>query len=187
MEYPFEDVKNELADRFVFAKSTDQRTVDQYDRVGVRPWASTSIALRGVEGSGHDGACRGPAPSSCPDPCVHRPAVWPRRAGRSAEGSAPASLQHGVVATCIAHDVNPRAYLHKIVHSIVYGWPQEKVRDLLPDRILAAHPELYAGDPDALPIPNAPRSLPSLNPRARPSSSTSLWSRYLRGLPQSYE
>jgi transposase len=65
-----------------------------------------------------------------------------------------------IVATCIAHDVNPRAYLHKVVHAIVHGWPQNQIRDLLPDRILAAQPELYAGDPDALPIPNASRSLP---------------------------
>ncbi|HYX21517.1 MAG TPA: IS66 family transposase [Thermoanaerobaculia bacterium] len=66
-----------------------------------------------------------------------------------------------IVATCIAHDVNPRAYLHKVVHCIVHGWPQDKLRDLLPDRMLAAHPELYAGDPDALPIPNALRALPA--------------------------
>lgn len=59
-----------------------------------------------------------------------------------------------IVATCIAHDVNPRAYLHKVVHCIVHGWPQEKLRDLLPDRMLATHPELYVGDPDALPIPS---------------------------------
>jgi hypothetical protein len=59
-----------------------------------------------------------------------------------------------IVATCIAHDVNPRAYLHKVVHCIVHGWPQDKPRDLLPDRMLATHPELYAGDPDALPIPS---------------------------------
>jgi transposase len=60
-----------------------------------------------------------------------------------------------IVATCIAHDVNPRAYLHKAVHCIVHGWPQDKLRELLPDRMLASHPELYTGDPDALPIPNA--------------------------------
>ena len=58
-----------------------------------------------------------------------------------------------IVATCIAHDVNPRAYLHQIAHCIVHGWPHDKLRDLLPDRMLAAHPELYVGDPDALPLP----------------------------------
>jgi transposase len=64
-----------------------------------------------------------------------------------------------IVATCIAHDGNPRAYLHKVVHGIVDGSPQHKLRDLLPDRMLAAHPELYVGDPDAFPIPNTPRLL----------------------------
>jgi hypothetical protein len=52
-----------------------------------------------------------------------------------------------IIATAIAHDVNPRAYLHLVTKLIVNGWPQAHVRDLLPDRILAAHPELYVGDP----------------------------------------
>ena len=56
-----------------------------------------------------------------------------------------------IIATCIAHDLNPRAYLHLVTKLIVQGWPNAKLRDLLPDRILQAHPELYAGDPDALP------------------------------------
>jgi transposase len=51
-----------------------------------------------------------------------------------------------IVATCIAHDVNPRAYLHRITKLIVHGWPHAKLRDLLPDRMLAANPELYVGD-----------------------------------------
>jgi hypothetical protein len=50
VEYCVEDVSNELVDRFGFAKSTDRRTVDQYDGVCLRPRASPSIALRGVEG-----------------------------------------------------------------------------------------------------------------------------------------
>jgi transposase len=33
-----------------------------------------------------------------------------------------------IVATCIAHDVNPRAYLHRVVHCIVHGWPQSQLR-----------------------------------------------------------
>jgi transposase len=57
-----------------------------------------------------------------------------------------------IVATCIAHDVNPRAYLHLVTKLIVEGWPQSKLRDLLPDRLLIAHPELYIGvSPLALP------------------------------------
>lgn len=51
-----------------------------------------------------------------------------------------------IIATCIAHDVNPRAYLHVVTKLIVRGWPQAKLRDLLPDRILAAHPALGVGE-----------------------------------------
>jgi len=51
-----------------------------------------------------------------------------------------------IIATCIAHDVNPRAYLHLVTKLIVNGWPSEKLRDLLPDRILVTHPELYVGE-----------------------------------------
>lgn len=57
-----------------------------------------------------------------------------------------------IMATCIAHDVDPRAYLHLITKLIVNGWPNSRLRELLPDRILVAHPELYVGDRDALPI-----------------------------------
>jgi transposase len=60
-----------------------------------------------------------------------------------------------IIATSIAHDVNPRAYLHLVTKLIVQGWPQTKLRDLLPDRILGAHPELHAGDSStALPPPS---------------------------------
>lgn len=51
-----------------------------------------------------------------------------------------------IVATCIAHEVNPRAYLHLVVKLIIEGWPQAKLRELLPDQILVAHPELYVGE-----------------------------------------
>jgi len=56
-----------------------------------------------------------------------------------------------IIATCIAHDVNPRADLRVVTKLIVMGWPQAKLRDLLPDRILVAHPELYIDDLDELP------------------------------------
>ena len=55
-----------------------------------------------------------------------------------------------IVATCIAHDVNPRAYLHQVARLIVDGWPQAKLRELLPDRMLAAHPELSTAELPAL-------------------------------------
>jgi transposase len=75
------------------------------------------------------------------------------------EGAERTSVILSIVATCIAHDINPRAYLHRVLHGIVHGWPQSKLRDLLPDRMLAAHPELFVGDPDALPIPTATPTL----------------------------
>ena len=49
-------------------------------------------------------------------------------------------------ATCIAHDLNPRPYLHLITRLIVQGWPNAELRELLPDRMLVAHPELYVGE-----------------------------------------
>ena len=51
-----------------------------------------------------------------------------------------------IIATCIAHEVNPRAYLHLVTKLVVNGWPQKKLRDLLPDRMLATHPELFVGE-----------------------------------------
>jgi len=57
-----------------------------------------------------------------------------------------------IIATCIAHDVNPRPYLHLVTRLIVQGWPNARLRDLLPDRILVAHPELYVGE-GAVPTP----------------------------------
>jgi hypothetical protein len=45
------------------------------------------------------------------------------------------------------HDINRRAYLHLVTRLIDNGRPQAQVRDLLPGRVLAAHPELYVGDP----------------------------------------
>ena len=56
-----------------------------------------------------------------------------------------------IIATCIAHDVNPRAYLHRVTKLIVHGWPMTRLRELLPDRMLAAHPDLYIGDRDDAP------------------------------------
>jgi transposase len=51
-----------------------------------------------------------------------------------------------VVGSCVAHGVNPRAYLHLVVKLIVNGWPQAKLRDLLPGRLALAHPELRVLD-----------------------------------------
>jgi len=58
-----------------------------------------------------------------------------------------------ITATAIVHDVDPRAYLHLVTKLIVQGWPNAKLRDLLPDRMLVRHPELFVGDRDALDLP----------------------------------
>jgi transposase len=47
-----------------------------------------------------------------------------------------------IVATCVANDVNPRAYLHRVTKLIVEGWPNRLLRELLPDRIAALQPDL---------------------------------------------
>lgn len=47
-----------------------------------------------------------------------------------------------IIATCIAHDVNPRAYLHVVTKLLVKGWPQ---KELLPDRVVVNHSELSVG------------------------------------------
>lgn len=47
-----------------------------------------------------------------------------------------------IVGTCVAHGINPRAYLHLVTKMLVHGWPQARLRDLLPDRLALAHPDL---------------------------------------------
>jgi transposase len=63
-----------------------------------------------------------------------------------------------VVGTCIAHRINPRAYLHVVAKLIVNGFPQARVRELLPDQIVKLHPELRL----PAPVPRPPRPLPEL-------------------------
>jgi transposase len=53
-----------------------------------------------------------------------------------------------IVGTCIAHGINPRAYLHLATKKIVHGWPQARLRELLPDRLAVKHPELLLRDDD---------------------------------------
>ena len=65
-----------------------------------------------------------------------------------------------IIGTCIAHDVNPRAYLHLVTKLIVHGWPHKKLRDLLPDRMLAAHPELDVRERYPLPGSSGSAALP---------------------------
>jgi hypothetical protein len=51
-----------------------------------------------------------------------------------------------IVGTCVAHGINPRAYLHLVTNLIINRWPQAKLRDLLPDRLAVTHPELLVRD-----------------------------------------
>jgi transposase len=63
-----------------------------------------------------------------------------------------------IVATCVSHDLNPRAYLHLVTKLILAGWPNKKLRDLLPDRIAVSHPEVLA---KYKPAPTAAVLMPS--------------------------
>lgn len=55
-----------------------------------------------------------------------------------------------IIATAISYDINPRAYLHTVTKLILNGWPNAKLRDLLPDRIVSKYPELHV--PEDMPI-----------------------------------
>jgi transposase len=52
-----------------------------------------------------------------------------------------------IIATCVAHNINPRAYLHVVTKLLVGGWPQKRLAELLPDRITDLHPELRLPSP----------------------------------------
>jgi hypothetical protein len=66
------------------------------------------------------------------------------------EGGERTGVILSIVATCIAHDINPRAYLHVVTKLLVHGWLHSRLRELLPDRIGAAHPDLLIADRDDL-------------------------------------
>lgn len=72
-----------------------------------------------------------------------------------------------IIATAISHDVNPRAYLHLVARRIVQGWPRANLRELLPDRIVVAHPDLYIGDIDEHDL-SGPFSAPALAAPSEP-------------------
>jgi len=61
-----------------------------------------------------------------------------------------------VLGTCIAHRINPRAYLHAVAKRIVNGFPSARIRELLPDRIALLHPELRLPAPATRPPPSLP-------------------------------
>jgi hypothetical protein len=61
-----------------------------------------------------------------------------------------------IFGTCIAHRVNPRAYLHLVTKLIVHGFPQSRIHELLPGKIAELHPELRLPAPAARPPPPLP-------------------------------
>jgi transposase len=69
-----------------------------------------------------------------------------------------------IVGTCVAHGVNPRAYLHLVTKLIVNRWPHAKLRELLPDRLAVAYPDLLVRDGTALRSPTVGLEDPVLPP-----------------------
>ena len=67
-----------------------------------------------------------------------------------------------IIGTCVAHGVNPRAYLHLVTNLLLNKWPQSRLRDLLPDRMAQRHPELVV-QPDQQSLPDV-AELPRLSP-----------------------
>jgi transposase len=69
-----------------------------------------------------------------------------------------------IAATCVSYGVNPRAYLHLATRLIINGWPQAKLRELLPDRLALAHQDLLLTDgalrSPLLGLPPAPATSP---------------------------
>jgi transposase len=63
-----------------------------------------------------------------------------------------------ILGTCIAHRINPRAYLHVVTKLLVNAWPSARLRELLPDRIGALHPRLRLPSGVARPPPSLPAS-----------------------------
>lgn len=52
-----------------------------------------------------------------------------------------------ILATCVSFELNPRAYLHVVTKHILDGWPNARLRELLPDQIVRLHPELLVVAP----------------------------------------
>jgi len=49
-----------------------------------------------------------------------------------------------IFGSCIAQGVRPREYLHELVKRLLAGWPQAKLRELLPDRLVLTAPTVSA-------------------------------------------
>ncbi len=51
-----------------------------------------------------------------------------------------------VIASCIAHRIDPRAYLHLVTRLILDGWAAKRFSELLPHQLAVSHPELQLLD-----------------------------------------
>ena len=60
-----------------------------------------------------------------------------------------------IFGTCISQGIRPRQYLHELVKRLLAGWPQARLRELLPDSMLRDVPELSA-------LPNPSDDAPEL-------------------------
>jgi len=76
------------------------------------------------------------------------PSVGTDTVGHGESGSRTATIL-AIIPTCISHELNPGAYLHLGTKLILGGWPNKKLRDLLPIRIAVLHPEVLAKHKDA--------------------------------------
>jgi transposase len=73
-------------------------------------------------------------------------------------GGKRASVILTILGTCIAHRINPRAYMHLVTRLIVHGHPQSRLHELLPDKLAELRPELRL--PARGPRPPPPLALP---------------------------
>jgi transposase len=61
-----------------------------------------------------------------------------------------------ILATAIAHRINPRAYLHLVTQLIVDKWPRARYAELLPAALATRHPELRLPSPPRPALPRPP-------------------------------
>lgn len=60
-----------------------------------------------------------------------------------------------IIATSIAHGLDPRGYLHEVVRRLIAGWKQSRLEELLPDRLAESCPSLRVGAPVGPSLPAA--------------------------------
>ncbi|MBX7197737.1 MAG: IS66 family transposase, partial [Sandaracinaceae bacterium] len=61
-----------------------------------------------------------------------------------------------IIATCVAHGVDPRGYLHEVVRRLLAGWKQSQLAELLPNRLVESCPHLRVRAPIGTALPAAP-------------------------------